>query len=160
MVERSRSTFQRREIVQRIENLVIHVVTSWMPGHDRVLKQDLDTIDVTFDRHRLKRTLPGDAVVHLVEPHKLVLIDLSHLADAGIKPMPRQCRCLLLVTCESTADRLRLSAARASLFSQAALPEISVQFVVILNSRNRRRPFALQRLDTVLHHRLLVPFRR
>ena len=89
VVQRRRPPLQRRQIMQRIENMIVTVITTTVRCHHRSLMRQFDAIDVPLDRHRLKRTMPRDRITHVVEANELVFIDRRFRANAGIKPTRR-----------------------------------------------------------------------
>jgi len=99
------------------------------------------------------------AVVHVVEPRELILVDLRRLPDTGIKPRPRKRSGSLFFLRKAFPDRLRLAAATAIVFLQTALAKISIELFHVLHARHRRGPFPLQRLDAIFHHRLFIASR-
>jgi len=76
--------------MQRIQNLIAWLVAATMCGHDLIVRDDLDAIDVAFHRHGLESDRSRHTVIHVVEARKLILVDLRGLPDAGIKAMLRQ----------------------------------------------------------------------
>ncbi len=131
-----------------------------MDGDDGFVQHNLDAIHIAFDRHRLKRGVARHAVVHVVEPRELILVDLRRLPDAGIKPRPRKRSGSLFFLRKALPNRLRLAAAAAIVFLQTALAKISIELFHILHPRHGRGPFPLQRLHAVFHHRLFIAPRR
>ena len=89
VIQRCGTTLQSRQIVQRIEHLIAGLIAPLMRRHDRVLMDDLHAIDVSLHRHRLKSTLPRNAVTHIVKLRELVLVDLRVLAKARIETVLR-----------------------------------------------------------------------
>jgi hypothetical protein len=160
MIQSRRTTPKRGEIVQRIEHIIARVIAATMNCNDGFIEHDLHAIDITLDRHRLKRGLARHAIVHVVEPRELILVDLRRLPNAGIKPMLGQTGGPLFFLRKSFADRLRLTAATTVMFLQAALAKISVEFLQAFHPRHRRGPLSLQGLHAVFHHRLFIPPRR
>ena len=160
VIQRRRSASQRDQIMQWIEDLIAVFVTAGMPGHDRVVMHDLHAIDVAFDCHTLKRTVPRHAVTDVVEAGQLILVDLRGFANTRIEPMQWQLGRLDFLLGEPRSDRLRLAAAAALPFLFTTRPQIPIEFCQVLHLGHRRRPLPLQRLDAVLDHRLLVALRR
>jgi hypothetical protein len=160
MIQSRRTPLQCGQIVQRIKHIVTGVITAKMGRDHRIVEYDLDMIDIALDRHRLKRRVTRHAVVHVVEPRELVLIDLRRLPDAGIEPLLGQRGRPLFFFRKAFADRLRLAAAFAVQVLQAALAQIRIEFLHVLDFGHRRGPFSFQGLDAVFHHRLFIAPRR
>jgi len=90
VIQRSRTTRQCRQIMQWIEYLFPFFIASGMRCHNSILKHNFNTIHVPLDGDRLKRTLPRHAVVHVIKPHKLILVHFRLPANAGIEAVFRQ----------------------------------------------------------------------
>jgi len=75
--------------MQRIKNLVARLIATAMRGHDLIVTDDVNVIDVAFHRHVFEGYRSRHAVTDVVEACELVLIDLRRTADAGIKGMFR-----------------------------------------------------------------------
>lgn len=86
MIQSGRATLQSGQIMHRVQHIVAGVIAAVMNRDDRFIQHDLDAIHVAFDRHDLKRRLTRHAVVHVVKPRELILVDLRRLPNAGIKP--------------------------------------------------------------------------
>ncbi len=54
VVQSGRTSRKRRQIMQRIENLVTRFITALMCGHDLIVMHNVNAIDVAFDRHGLE----------------------------------------------------------------------------------------------------------
>ncbi len=106
VIQGRRTPGERRQIMPWIENLVARFVTANMPGHDLIVMDDGNAIDVAFDGHSMKGTVSRNAVRHVVKAGELVLVDLHRLADAGLETMRRQRSRLLKVLLEPLADGL------------------------------------------------------
>jgi len=91
--------------MQRIKNLISRFVTAIMSGHDLKIMDNLNVIDVAFDRYGLEGRRAGDAVRDVVEACKLILVDFRRLPAAGIKAMLRQSSRVLKVLLQPLADR-------------------------------------------------------
>lgn len=105
VIQGSRTSGKRYQIMQRIKNLVAGLITAVMRGHDLIVMDDVHAIDVAFDRHRLEGDRTWDAVRHIVEACELILVNFRGLADAGIKAMLRQRSRLLQVVLQPLANR-------------------------------------------------------
>jgi len=156
VVQRRRPAAERYQIVQRVEHLVAWLVTAPVAGNHAVFHHNVHPIDVAFDRHRLKSPGARHAVLHLVEIHQLILVDLPRLHHARIKAMPGQCRRGFSILLEHLADRLVRAVAIPLTFREATLEQIRIQLVEVLRPRHGRRPATLKRFDPVLHTRLFV----
>lgn len=142
--------------MQRIENLISRLITADMCGHDLIVKDDVNAIDVAFDRHRLESHRAGDAVRHILEACELILVHFRRLLDAGIKAMLRQRSRLLKVLLQPLANRALRVARWTRLIVPATAPKIFVQFLEVLHARNRSSPASLQRLHAILDNRFFV----
>ena len=156
VVQSGRTSRKRRQIMQRIENLVTRFIAALMGGHDLIVMHDVNAIDVVFDRHGLESGRSWDAVADVVEPGELVLIDFRGLPDAGIEAMLRQRRRVLPVVLQPLTNRAIRIACWTRPIVPATLPQVRVEFVEILHAGNRRSPASLQRLDAILDDRLFV----
>ena len=90
MVQRRRTTAQRRQIVPRIEHLVARRVAPPVAGNHTIAMHDVHPIDVRFHGHRLERVRPGHAVLHVLETHQLILVDLPGPHHARVERVPGQ----------------------------------------------------------------------
>jgi len=160
VIQRGRPTLQRRQIMPRIEHLILRLIAAAVSRHDRVLMHDLNPVHVALDRHGLERAVPRHAVADVVESRELILVDLHVLTHTGVEPTLRQRRGCRSVVLEANTDRLRLPAARTLAITHTALAQISVEFFQVLDPRHRSRPLPLQRLHPVLNDRLLIASRR
>lgn len=142
--------------MQRIEHIVAGVVTAKMGRDHRVAQHDLDMIHIAFDRHGLKRRVARHAVVHVVEPRELILVDLCRLPDAGIEPPLGQRGRPLFLFRKAFADRLRLTLAFAIPVFHAAIAQIGIEVFQVLDLGHRRGPLPLQSFDAVFHDRLFI----
>lgn len=86
----------------------------------------------------------------------LVLVDLGRLINAGVKACGRQRPGPLAIAFEALADGFGVFTRGASLVLQTARTQVGVEVGQVLLLRHRRGPAPLQRLDTILHVRLLV----
>ena len=143
--------------MQRVKNLTPFLIASLMGRHHSSLKDNFHTVNVTFEAHRLKRTLSRHAIIHVLKPGELILVDLYFPADARIKAVSGQPGGVLFVLFESCADGFCLTTAEALLFLEAALPKIDVEFLEIFHLGNRSRPLPLQCLHAILNDRFFVP---
>ena len=105
VIQGRRTPGKRDQIMQWIKNLVPRLIAAFMRGHDLIVMDDVDTIDVAFDRHRLEGRRAGDAVRHVVEACELILVHFRGLADTGVKAMLRQRSRLLQVVLQPLANR-------------------------------------------------------
>lgn len=160
MIQGSRPTLQRGQVMQRLEHLTAWLVTALMPGYHLAGDDDFDALDVGLHGCRLKGVTPRHAVTHLIETRGLVLVDLRGLKDAGVETHGRQWQRPLPIPFVANADGLLVLARGACPVLQATLPQVGVEFGQVLHAWHRRRPTALQSLDPILHVRLLVASRR
>lgn len=160
MIESRRTTRERGQIMHRVQNIHARVIAAAMDRDHGLIQHDLHAIHIAFDRDRLKRGVPRHAVIDVVEPRELVLVDLRGLSNAGIEAMLGQRSGPTLLLREPLADRLRLTAATAIEVFQTAIPKIRIEFLQIVHARHGRGPPAFQGLHPVLDHRLLIPPRR
>ena len=156
MIHCRRSSSQCDQVMQRVENLIPFLVTSGVSRDHGVLKNNLHTINVTLDAHRLKRTVTRHAVIHVVEPGELIFVDLRIPANAGIESTIRQSNSVLFVLFQASANRFRLTRTDPFLFFQTTFSKNRIEFLEIFDLRHRSRPFSLKCFDPVLHNRLLV----
>jgi len=156
VIQRSRASGERHQVMQRIENLVAVGIAANVRGHDLIVVYDLNAIDVALDRHGLESNVPRDAVRHVVEACELVLVDFRRLSNAGVEAVLWQGRRLPPVVLEPFADRALRVARRARSIVPAALPQVGVEFGQIAHARNRCAPASLQRLHAILDNRLFV----
>jgi len=142
--------------MQWIKNLVARFVAALVCGHDLIVMDNLNAIDVALDCHGLEGRRARNAVTHVVEACELILIDFRRLADAGIKAMLGQSRRLLEVLLQPLANRaLRIAPGTRSIIP-ATVPQVFVQFLKVLHAGNRGPPTSLQRLHTIFDNRFLV----
>lgn len=92
--------------MQRIENLVAGFIAADMRGHNLIVLDDVNAIDVAFDRHGLEGIASRNAVANVLETGELVLVDFRRFADTGIELMPRQFGCVLVIEPELLFDGL------------------------------------------------------
>jgi len=130
--------------MQWIQQLLVAAVAAAVPGHHLASRNDLDTLDVTLDGHRLKGAMPGHAVAVAVETHGLVLVHTGCLHQAGVEGIGRQRQSRGLVTPKTLADRLVAADDRSTALSQTALPQVSVEGSQVSNLGHRSRPLLLQ----------------
>ena len=95
MIQGTRSMAECDQIVPGVENFLIFPIAAGMSCHNRVLMDNLHSIDEAFDRDRLECHVPRYAVSDIVEPDHLVLINHRGLTHTRLERMPRQ-RCRLL----------------------------------------------------------------
>jgi hypothetical protein len=149
-------TLQRGQVMQRVEYLAAGFVAALMPGNHLAGDDDLDAFDVGFDRRRLKGAALRHAVTHLVEPGRLIFVDLGLLIDASVERHIRQRQGPLPIALKALADRLGVLAGSACAILGAAVAQIDIEFGQVLGVRHRRGPTSLQGFDAILHVRLLV----
>jgi len=156
MIQRRRTTPQRGQIVQRIEHLVPRLVTPPVAGNHAIAMDHVHPIDVAFHGDRLERVGTRHAVLHVLETHQLILVDLPRPHHARIEGVPGQRQGGRAVSFQEFADRTVGAVAIPLAFRAATCQQVRIQLVEVLRLRHRRRPAALKRLDAVLHVRLLV----
>lgn len=105
VIQSGRTSTQRDQIMQRIEDLITRFIAANMCGHDLQVMDDVDPIDVTFHRHGLEGRRARNAVRHVVEACELVLVDFRGLSDAGIEAILRQRSRVPSVVLQRLADR-------------------------------------------------------
>lgn len=105
VIQCRRTSGKRRQIMQRIKNLVARFITAFMRGHHLIVIDDVNAIDIALDRDGLEGRRAGNAVTHVVEADKLILIDFRRLADASVEAMLRQSRRLIEVLLQPLANR-------------------------------------------------------
>jgi hypothetical protein len=84
-VQRRRFAVQRRQIVLRIQALLVPAIRPRMLSDHLARGHDRDVVYVALDRDGLKRHRARRAVTVVVETHGLVLVHLGRLEDARIK---------------------------------------------------------------------------
>src|SRR5207249_2589509 len=104
VLQRGGPTPQGCQIVQRIKNLLVPAVAAFMPRHHLPARYHLDLADVAFDRYRLIGATTRHAVAVAVEMHRLVLIDLGRLHDAGVEGIRGQWQGSGAILQETLAD--------------------------------------------------------
>ena len=77
VVQRRRPSLQRRQVVQRVEHLLVAAVAACVPRHHLATLHHLDAVDVAFDGHGSEGARPRHAVAIAIETHRLVLVDLA-----------------------------------------------------------------------------------
>ena len=159
MVQRRRSTAQRHQVVDRVQDPFVALIAAFVTGDDGIAGHELDAVDVGFDRHRLEGIATWDAVAIGIECGRLILVDLHRLVDAWVKRLFGQRTRGGFILIEALADRFGLTRDRAVHLRQAALTQIGVEFVVVSHPWHRCGPASLKVIDRVLHRRLL-PARR
>jgi len=127
-----------------------------MPGHHLGGNDNLDALGIRFHHRRLKGIALRHTVTHLIETRCLVLVDLGLLINAGVKARGRQRPGPLAITLETLADGLGVFTRGALLVLQTARTQVDVEVGHVHLVRHRRAPAPLQRLDAILHVRLLV----
>lgn len=90
VIQSSRPPLQSRQIMQRIEHLLVRLIAAFVPGNSLAGDDDLDVIDVALHRCGLKGVLSRHAITDLVEASSLVFVDLGLLIHAGIEASCRQ----------------------------------------------------------------------
>lgn len=159
MVQRRRSTPQRHQVVDRVQDPFVALIAAFVTGDDGITGHELDAVDVGFDRHRLEGVATWDAVAVGVERGGLILVDLHRLVDAWVERLLGHRPSGGLVAGEPLADRFGLTRDHAVHLRQTALTQIGVEFVVVLHPWHRRGPASLKVVDRVLDIGLL-PARR
>ena len=156
MIQRRRTTPQRDQIVQRIEHLVARLVTPRVAGNHAIAMDDVHPIDVAFHGDRFEPVGPRHAVLHPLETHQLILVDLPGAHHARIEGVRGQCQGGRTVAFKQFADRTVGAVTIPLAFRAATCQQVRIQLVEVLRLRHRRRPAALKRLHPVLRVRLLV----
>jgi hypothetical protein len=85
MVQRCRSALQRAQVVLRVEDLLMPVVTARVRGNHLAAEHDVDPLDVQLDGNGLEGGGAGHAVAVVVAAHHLVLVDLGRLHDTRVE---------------------------------------------------------------------------
>jgi len=136
MIQSSRTTSQRDQVVPGIQNLIPLLIAAGMFGDETILPENLDAGDKSLNGHTLKGTLPGNAVMNVVKADKLILVDLGFLADTGFEGILGQGCGPLLFLLQTRANRLCLSTAAALLFLETTFSQKGIQFFEILHLGN------------------------
>jgi hypothetical protein len=157
MIQGRRAAREAGQIMQRVQHIIARIIAAAMDRNHSFLEHDLHAIDIALDRDRLKRGLARHAIIDVVEPRELVLVDLRRLPNTGIEPMLGQRRRPTFLFCKPLADRLRLTAATSIEVFQTTLAKIRIEFFQVLHPRHRSGPLPLQSLHPVLHDRLFIP---
>lgn len=156
VIQARRLAGERRQVMQGIEHHRAAVVTAGMSRHDLTGGHDHDPVHIRLHRHGLKRTGPGHAVGHVVEPGGLVFVDSGRRIEAGVeRPLGQEDRRGAVVL-ETVGDGVGLTGDDAVLIVETASPEMLVQLGEVPHPGHRRGPSSLQVLDPVLDVRLLV----
>ena len=100
------------------------------------------------------------AVGVAVETHRLVLVDLTGLPNAGVERAARTRRRREPLALEASAHRLGVGAAGAFALGKAATQQVGVEFGEVGGARHGRRPTPLQVIDAILDARLLIALGR
>jgi len=156
MIQGSRPTRERRQVMQRVEHLAAGQVTAFVPGHHLAAHDDLDVLGVSFHGGRPKGITLRHAVTHLIETRCLVFVDLGLLVNAGLKARGRQRPGFVAVAFETLADGLGVVTGCAFAVYKARGTQVAVELGHILLLGHGRGPTPLQRLDAVLHVGLLI----
>jgi len=149
--------------MNRIEHGGLATVVPHVRRDDLAPRDDDNTVDIGFDRHRLKGVEPGHALTVAVEGHGLVFVDHDRrLFDARVEPGVQEPSGRGLFLGEPVADDERSGQRlnRPGLFGQAVTLELSVQLVAIGDTRDRGGESTLHGLDGALGIGLLVAVRR
>ena len=154
------SFFQARQEVQGIEEALALAVTTGVLGHRLALGCKYDAIHVALDRDRPESPAARHAVGVAVETHRLVLIDLTRLQNAGVERATRTRRRRESLALEASAHRLGVRAAGTLALGKAATQQVSVEFGEVGGARHGRRPTPLQVIDPILNARLLIALGR
>jgi hypothetical protein len=77
MIQRRRPSAQARQVVDGFEDLLALAIAAWMAGDRLAVRDDLDVLDVSLDRHLAKGMGARHAVVVVVEADGLVLVHLG-----------------------------------------------------------------------------------
>ena len=142
--------------MQRIEYLLIRIVTTRVTSNDLVFRDDFQTVHVGFDGDRRERITTRYAVAVLLPSDRLILVGFAHFADRCVKAPLGQGHGQDAFLSESSGDRFLLARDRALLILQAALAKMFVQRFQVLDLGHGGRPVALHEFDTAFHMRLLV----
>ena len=121
-----------------------------MSRHEGAVANDLDSIDVRLDGHRLKGVSARHAVTILIPGRRLVLVDLADFAYLRVERAIGQMERMLFLHCETLADRCASAGHRPLQVFAAAGAQVGVELVQISNAGNRRRPASLNQLHTIL----------
>jgi len=156
VIERRRLAAEDFQVMKRVEVLLETAVQTRMPGHDLVAGHDDDLVDVALYRHGPKGVAARHAVVVAVETHRLILVHLGRLRDAGVERVRRQGQCVVTIASEALADGLGLPGLDAVAFGPAAAEQVGVQLGQILDDRHGRGPVSLQVPYATLDARLLL----
>ncbi len=106
VIQGRRTSGERHQVMQWIKNLVARFIAPLVRSHDLIVMNDVNAIDVAFDRHSLEGRLARNAVADFVKTGELILIDFRGLSDAGIEAMSRQFGCVLSIASKLLTDGL------------------------------------------------------
>lgn len=90
VIQRRRLAAEDFQVMKRVEVLLESAVQARMPGHDLVAGHDDDLVNIALHRHGAKGVAARHAVAVAVETHRLVLVHLRRLRDAGVERVRRQ----------------------------------------------------------------------
>lgn len=90
VIQRGRPALETIQIVFRNQDLLVPAVRARVRSDHLALQHDVDAVQVSLDRHRLKSGEARHAVAVGVVAHHLVLIDLRRLVQAGIERVVRK----------------------------------------------------------------------
>lgn len=70
-----------------LKDQLITLIAAPMGGNHGIGRDNIDTVNIRLDRHRLKGPTTRDRVTIGVKTNRLILIDLRRFRDTGIKRM-------------------------------------------------------------------------
>lgn len=126
VIQRRRPAPQRGQVVQRFHHPGPGLIRAGMAGDLLVAGHHDHGIDIALDRHGLKGKGTRHAVAVVVEAHRLVLVHLGWLTEAGVEGLRRQGQGLDPLVGEELADGFALVGLGAILIPQGALAQVSV----------------------------------
>jgi hypothetical protein len=156
MIQRRWPPSQRRQIVQRVEDLFAAAVRTRMPRDDLAAGHYTDVIHVALDGHRLESEGARHAVAIAVETYRLIFVYLAGLLAARIKGLLGQSQGLLVVAAEALADRLLPARLGPFAIAQTTVAQVGIKLSQVLHLRYRCRPVPLQELHPAFDTRLLL----
>jgi uncharacterized Zn-binding protein involved in type VI secretion len=143
MVQGGRAPLETVQIVQRIENFLMALITAWVLGHDALVCQHRHVSDVALHRHDAKCVSVRHTVAVIVEAHSLVLVNLGWSSDARVERTLRQWQRLRTLVFEALPNGFFLAGYLALTILQTAFAQVTVQLGQIGDARHRRGPAAL-----------------
>lgn len=90
MVQRRGPALQRAQVVLRVKDLLLPVVTARVRGHDLAPQHHVDPLDIQLDGHGLEGGGAGHAIAVVVAADHLVLVHLGRLHDARVEGTVRE----------------------------------------------------------------------